>query len=191
MKSRPQVLDICAGTGGAALGFEMAGYDHAALVEIDSKACATLRRNRPHWNVIEKDLRELSGDEFRGVDVIVGGLPSLPFSVAGEQQGIEDARDLFPAALRLVKAVRPRVVVIDNVKGLLGARFDCYRTQLLAQLTRLGHDIRRKMRAPRLILEIPTHNTNNAPAMRHRRLMTGHRLAVTSMANDECPLGRL
>src|SRR5690242_7893622 len=60
-------LELCAGAGGQALGFEQARIDHAGLVEIDKHACATLRLNRPRWNVIERDLNDFEAAGFEGV----------------------------------------------------------------------------------------------------------------------------
>jgi DNA (cytosine-5)-methyltransferase 1 len=73
-------VEVCAGAGGQALGLEQAGFDHLALVEIDSHACRTLRRNRPYWNVIETDLRRFSGKGYEDVDLLSGGVPCPPFS---------------------------------------------------------------------------------------------------------------
>src|SRR5690606_12875372 len=95
-------LELCAGAGGQALGLEMAGFDHSALVEIEPPACATLRLNRPEWNVIEGDLRQFDGRPYHGVDLVAGGVPCLPFSKAGKQLGANDERDLFPEAIRMV-----------------------------------------------------------------------------------------
>ena len=92
-------LELCAGAGGQALGLEQAGLEHAGLVELDSDACATLRMNRPSWNVIEEDLNHLDGRSFKGVDIISGGLPCPPFSVAGKQLGTRDERILFRDAV--------------------------------------------------------------------------------------------
>ena len=107
-----QNLELCAGGGGQALGYEQAGIDHAALVELDRHACARLRLNRPEWTVIEQDLNTLSGLPFKGVDIISGGLPCPPFSIAGKQLVIRDERDLFPPMIRLVDEIRPRAVMI-------------------------------------------------------------------------------
>lgn len=77
-------IEICAGAGGQALGLEQAGFKHVALIEIDQFACATLRKNRPHWNVIEGDIKEFSAEEYTNIDLLAGGVPCPPFSVAGK-----------------------------------------------------------------------------------------------------------
>lgn len=114
-------LEICAGAGGQALGLEQAGFAHSALVEIDPASCATLRLNRPHWAVFQQDLACFDGRPYRGVDLLAGGLPCPPFSVAGKQLGSRDERNLFPAALRLVDEIRPRAVMIEAACGSRGA----------------------------------------------------------------------
>src|SRR5713226_2140235 len=81
------VLELCAGAGGQALGFERAGHEHLALVEMDKHACATLKLNRPDWQVIQEDLNSFDASHFKGVDVVSGGLPCPPFSIAGKQLG--------------------------------------------------------------------------------------------------------
>lgn len=128
------VLELCAGAGGQALGFEMAGYEHAGLVELDSHACKTLRFNRPDWDVRNEDLNCFDASEFSGVDVVAAGLPCPPFSKAGKQLGSEDERNLFPAALRIIHQVRPRAIVIENVRGILDAVFSDYRKYIANQL---------------------------------------------------------
>lgn len=132
-------LEICAGAGGQALGLEMGGFGHEALVEIEPPACSTLRLNRPGWNVIETDLRSFDGRSYRGIDLIAGGVPCPPFSKAGRQLGADDERDLFPEALRLVDECRPRAVMLENVRGLMDAVFDDYRNKVEKQLKKLGY----------------------------------------------------
>jgi DNA (cytosine-5)-methyltransferase 1 len=132
-------LEICAGAGGQALGLERAGFSHEALVEIESPACATLRLNRPNWNVVEGDLKEFDGRPFKGIDLLAGGVPCPPFSKGGKQLGADDERDLFPEAIRLVDECRPRAVMLENVRGILDAVFDDYRNKVEKQLKKLGY----------------------------------------------------
>jgi len=131
-------LELCAGAGGAALGLEAAGFAPVALVDIEKHCCATLRQNRPYWNVIEADIRRLDVGYWKGVDLVSGGLPCPPFSIAGQQLGRADERDLFPAMLDVVKAVQPRAVLIENVKGIMADRFSGYRQQIDRRLKSLG-----------------------------------------------------
>ena len=126
----PTVLELCAGAGGQALGFEQAGYEHAALLEIDADACKTLCFNRPKWTVLRGDLNDFDPTPYAGVDVVAGGLPCPPFSKAGKQLGSGDERNLFPAALRVIGQLKPRAVVIENVRGILDAVFEDYRTYI-------------------------------------------------------------
>ena len=135
------VLELCAGAGGQALGFEQAGFDHAALIDNDPHACATLRMNRPYWNVVEADLTRLPTAYWQGVDVVAGGLPCPPFSVAGKQLGEFDDRDLFPALLRVVETTQPKVIVVENVRGLMMRRFASYRGKVEMMLGALGYSV--------------------------------------------------
>lgn len=134
-------VELCAGAGGQAVGLEQAGFHHSALVEIDPHCCATLRANRPGWNVIEDDLRLFKdrAAAYAGIDLLAGGLPCPPFSVAGKQLGAADERNLFPDAIEIIAATRPRAVMIENVRGFLDAVFQDYREGLKRQLEKLGY----------------------------------------------------
>jgi len=133
-------LELCAGAGGQALGLELAGFEHAALVELEPAACATLRANRPGWNVIEGDLRQFDARYLRGhIDLVAGGVPCPPFSKAGKQLGNRDERDLFPEAIRIVEQCRPQAVMLENVRGLFDSVFDDYRNKVERQLETLGY----------------------------------------------------
>lgn len=139
MTQKFRSVEICAGAGGQALGLEAAGFDHVALVENDVHACQTLRTNRPRWNVVEGDLREFSGSPFRGVELLAGGVPCPPFTVAGKQLGSADKRDLFPEALRLVEEINPSAVMLENVPGFAKSTFSDYRNSILGRLQALGY----------------------------------------------------
>lgn len=134
-----RVLEICAGAGGQSFGLEEAGFKHELAVEIDPDAAETLRLNRPEWNVITDDVREVNGADYKGIDLLAGGVPCPPFSVAGKQLGADDERDLFPEAIRLVRESKPNAVMLENVKGLASARFSTYRDSIRSELEGLGY----------------------------------------------------
>ncbi|MER6627179.1 DNA (cytosine-5-)-methyltransferase [Streptomyces sp. NPDC000987] len=153
-------IEICAGAGGQAIGLHLAGFRHLALVEIDKYAAATLRENievHPKWDwerdncdVLCKDVLEFdpecdldksAGLYRRGeVDLLAGGVPCPPFSHAGKQLGEDDERDLFPRILDLAELIRPRAVMIENVRGLMDAKFDDYRSRIQARLEEMEPD---------------------------------------------------
>ncbi|OIN59125.1 DNA cytosine methyltransferase [Arsenicibacter rosenii] len=132
-------LEVCAGAGGQALGLEQAGFDHVALVEIEPLACATLRLNRPEWEVFNQDLKTFDATPYKGkVDLLAGGVPCPPFSVAGKQLGELDERDLFPEAIRIAAECEPKAIMLENVRGLLDPKFKLYRRHILSELRKLG-----------------------------------------------------
>lgn len=132
-------IEICAGAGGQALGLEGAGFDHKVLVEIEPLACMTLMYNRPEWNVVTKDVKQFSAKGYSNIDLLAGGVPCPPFSVAGKQLGNMDERDLFPEALRLVSECNPKAVMLENVKGLLDNKFSSYREYIISELESMGY----------------------------------------------------
>jgi DNA (cytosine-5)-methyltransferase 1 len=133
-------LEICAGAGGQSLGLELAGFAHQAAVEIDEDACETLRLNRD-WDVLQMDVHKLKGEKYEGVDLLAGGVPCPPFSIAGKRLGADDDRDLFPQALRLVKEANPRAVMLENVKGLGTVKFEDYRLDIKTQLEAMDYKV--------------------------------------------------
>jgi DNA (cytosine-5)-methyltransferase 1 len=144
-KSGLTSVEICAGAGGQALGLELAGFRHLALVENDFWCCQTLRSRRG-WRdrVREIDLHEWTARKFAGqVDLFAGGVPCPPFSRAGHKRGADDERDLFPKALELIAECEPRAVLLENVRGLLGREFEDYRRlNIDAPLRELGYEPR-------------------------------------------------
>lgn len=110
------------------------------MVEIEPLACKTLRYNRPEWNVIQGDIKEFDATSYKDeVDLLAGGVPCPPFSIAGKQLGQSDDRDLFPEAIRLVQECNPKAVMLENVRGLLGSKFEEYRKEIINQLENLGY----------------------------------------------------
>lgn len=141
-------LEVCAGAGGQARGLEMAGFSHVALVESDPHACATLRMNRPYWNTMQADVKDFDALPYRSIggpggretslDLLAGGVPCPPFSVAGKMLGVNDPRNLFGQMIRLAEEADPKVVMIENVRGLLRPEFDLYRHEIESAFIDLG-----------------------------------------------------
>lgn len=138
-------VEICAGAGGQALGLDMAGFRHVALVEYEKEYCDVLKANRPEWNVICADVHDFDGTQYKGIDLLAGGVPCPPFSIASKQLGKDDDRDLFPEAIRLVKEIRPRAVMLENVRGFLDAKFDDYREYILRSIRDLDYTVSIKL----------------------------------------------
>lgn len=115
------VIELFAGAGGLAAGMEKAGLKCVALNEIDKWACQTLRNNRPHWNVLEGDIKNFDFTKYHNkVDIVTGGFPCQAFSYAGKKLGLNDARGtLFYEFARVVQEVQPLICIGENVRGLL------------------------------------------------------------------------
>lgn len=120
-KSAYTCIELFAGAGGLALGMEQAGLKHIMLNEQDRYACATLKQNRPLWNVIENDIHKIDFKKYaNSVDLLTGGFPCQAFSHAGNRCGFEDARGtLFFELARAIRDAKPKVVLCENVRGLL------------------------------------------------------------------------
>lgn len=127
------------------MGLAMAGFVHVALVEYEQEYCNVLKANRPEWNVICADVHKFDGHPYEGVDLLAGGVPCPPFSVAGKQLGRDDERDLFPEAIRLIREIQPRAVMLENVRGFLDPNFDEYRAHIFAEIGKLGYETHIKL----------------------------------------------
>lgn len=138
-------VEICAGAGGQAIGLDMAGFEHIALVEYEIEYCQVLKINKPEWNVICGDVHDFSGKPYTNIDLLAGGVPCPPFSVASKQLGKEDERDLFPEAIRLVEEMKPRAVMLENVRGFLDPKFTEYREHILKSIKALGYRVKIKL----------------------------------------------
>lgn len=140
-------IELCAGAGGQALGLHLAGFKHKVLIEIEKPACKTLMYNNDvhslGWErIIEgcvEYFAEHEAHNYKGIDLVAGGVPCPPFSKAGKQLGKDDERDLFPAALKIVARTLPKAVMLENVSGLLEPKFDSYRSEIDASLNKLGY----------------------------------------------------
>lgn len=120
-KRKYKLIELFAGAGGLALGMEKAGLKSLLLNELDKHACNTLRDNRPNWNVVEGNIKNVDFTRYKDkVDILSGGFPCQAFSYAGKKLGFEDTRGtLFFEFARAVKETNPKVIVAENVRGLL------------------------------------------------------------------------
>jgi len=115
----PTAVELFAGAGGMAIGLEKAGFATLLLVENNKDCVATLKKNRPEWNVLQKDIRDV---DFEGVssDLLTGGFPCQAFSHAGNKLGFEDTRGtLFYEFARAVKEIRPKIFLAENVEAII------------------------------------------------------------------------
>ena len=137
------VLELFAGAGGLAVGMEKAGIKCVALNEIDKWACQTLKENRPHWNVLEGDIKSFDFTEYNNqVDIVTGGFPCQAFSYAGKKLGLQDARGtLFYEFARVVKEVNPLICIGENVKGLLSHEKGKTIEGMISILDEIGYNV--------------------------------------------------
>ena len=136
-KTKYTTIELFAGTGGTAIGFENAGLNHVMLNEWDKNAVETLKNNRPKWNVVGGDIADVDFKEMKA-DIVQGGFPCQTFSYAGKKMGFEDTRGtMFFEFARCVKQVRPKIAVGENVRGLL--RHDNGKT--LATMVKIMEDL--------------------------------------------------
>lgn len=147
------VVEICAGAGGQSLGLHLAGFRHRLAVELDAAAALTLEANLARLHEDEggsrRDRVVRVGDvadedvwrpeDYDGVALLAGGVPCPPFSVAGKQLGAADERDLFAWAVEAAGRVRPRALLLENVRGLAAPRFAAYRQAVADRLDDLGY----------------------------------------------------
>ncbi len=167
------VIELFAGGGGLAVGLEKAGLKCVALNEIDKHACETLRINRPHWNILEGDIKHFDFSNFYNeVDVVTGGFPCQAFSYAGKRLGLEDARGtLFYEFARVVKEVNPPICIGENVKGLLSHDNGNTLLGMISILDEIGYNV-----APINVLKAINYKV---PQKRERLVLVGIRKDIS------------
>lgn len=126
-------VELFAGAGGLALGCELAGFNSVKTVEWDRWACDTMRENKAHqyplvadWDVVESDVREVDWSGIEEIDLVAGGPPCQPFSMGGKARSADDKRDMFPAATDVIRELKPRAFILENVRGLTRSAFSNY-----------------------------------------------------------------
>lgn len=130
-----RTLELFSGAGGLAKGLELAGFEHAAFVEFNKHACASLKDNFDAEKVFCRDVRDFDFSSLQNIDVVAGGPPCQPFSLGGKHQADQDARDMFPYAINAIEVLAPRAFIFENVKGLLRPSFAEYFEYIILRLT--------------------------------------------------------
>jgi DNA (cytosine-5)-methyltransferase 1 len=135
-------VELFAGAGGLAMGCEIAGFSHLAVVEWDKWACDTVRENQKrgyplvaNWKLHEGDVRAFDwGSVPQNIDLLAGGPPCQPFSIGGKHKAHADIRDMFPATVEVIRRLKPKAFIVENVKGLTRSSFANYFTYIQLQL---------------------------------------------------------
>ncbi len=176
-----KLIELFAGAGGLAIGMEKAGFKSILLNEIDKHACSTLRENRPKWNVIEGDVSEIDFTKYKGeVDILSGGFPCQAFSYAGNKLGFDDARGtLFFEFARAVKESNPKVILGENVRGLL--KHDDGKT--LEAIKNIIDELGYKLVEPRILKAV----FYQVPQKRERLLLVGIRKDLAEYIEFQWP----
>jgi len=140
-KSNYSVIELFAGAGGTALGFDHAGLEHILLSDINKDSVSTLKKNKPKWNILEEDITKMNFKSL-SADIVSGGFPCQAFSYAGKKLGFEDARGtLFFDFARCIKEVKPKVIMGENVRGLLKHDHGKTLQSITSVLIDLGYNI--------------------------------------------------
>ena len=148
-KTRPIAVDLFAGAGGMTLGFEQAGFDILASVEIDPIHCAIHKFNFPFWTVICKSVEETTGKEIRNssqianqeIDVVFGGPPCQGFSLMGKRSFDDPRNSLVFHFIRLVVELQPKFFVLENVKGMTVGKHQEFIAEIINQFTESGYQV--------------------------------------------------
>ncbi|MDR3554568.1 MAG: DNA cytosine methyltransferase [Syntrophobacteraceae bacterium] len=135
-------VELFTGAGGLAIGTSNAGFRHEAVIEWDKNACSTMRHNRDlgthpvcEWPIYEMNVADFDYSTIRGqIDLLVGGPPCQPFSIGGKHRGQNDERNMFPEVFRAIRELKPRAILVENVKGLLRQSFSTYFKYIRLQL---------------------------------------------------------
>lgn len=135
-------IELFAGAGGLGIGLHDAGFRPVNVIEWDSYCCDTIRENKSrsvhavkNWKVTEGDVRRVDFKPYEGkIRLVSGGPPCQPFSMGGKHGAYDDARDMFPQAIRAVREIKPQAFIFENVKGLTRTTFRNYFEYVRLQL---------------------------------------------------------
>jgi DNA (cytosine-5)-methyltransferase 1 len=186
----PTVVSLFAGCGGSSLGYSMAGYRELLAVEWDANAAATFRANFPGVLVHQGDVRELTADEcmrLAGVgpgelDVLDGSPPCQGFSTAGKRRMGDARNDLSFEFVRLLRGLRPRAFVMENVSGMVKGKMKLVFAEIMRELKKSGYDVRCKLMNAMYL---------NVPQNRQRLIWIGIRRDLSTHLDFAIPIQRL
>lgn len=142
MVNHMKSIELFGGAGGLGMGMRIAGFEHLAVIEWDKYACDTIRGNKQRgfplvsdWNLAEGDVRKFDFSHIPvGIDLVAGGPPCQPFSMGGKHRAYNDERDMFPVMIDVIRKLKPRAFIVENVKGLTRPSFANYFQYILLQL---------------------------------------------------------
>lgn len=173
-------IELFAGAGGLGIGLHEAGFRPVNVIEWDSYCCDTIRENKARgmhavkrWNITEGDVREV---DFRAYEdkirLVSGGPPCQPFSLGGKHGAYDDARDMFPQAIRAVRQARPDAFIFENVKGLTRTSFRNYFEYIRLQLEHPDISARRDESWTDHLARLEQHHTSGTRRGLHYRVVT-------------------
>jgi len=182
MNRKLKSVELFAGCGGMALGFERAGFHPLLLNDFDKAACNSLKANRPEWNVIQGDVSKIDFEQFQGkdVDLLSGGFPCQSFSYAGKQLGLEDTRGtLFYEYARALDIIQPKMFVAENVKGLITHDNGNTLKTIISVFEKMGY----KVYSPKVLKAV----NYNVPQKRERVFIVGVRSDLKDLIQWDYP----
>lgn len=177
--SRMKSIELFAGAGGLGLGLHDAGFDPVNVIEWDSYCCDTIRENKKRgvravkkWDVTQGDVRDVDFKQYEGkLRLVSGGPPCQPFSLGGKHGAYDDARDMFPQAIRAVREARPDAFIFENVKGLTRASFRNYFEYIRLQLQYPGIRLKKSEDWVDHLARLEQHHTSGSRAGLQYRLV--------------------
>ncbi|MDR2267548.1 MAG: DNA cytosine methyltransferase [Christensenellaceae bacterium] len=162
-------IELFCGAGGLALGLHQAGFYQHALFEYDKASCENIKSNIitgytpiKDRNVIQTDVRDIEYKLYKDIDFVTGGPPCQPFSLGGKHKAYNDARDMFPEAVRAIRELKPKGFIFENVKGLLRKSFASYFSYIILQLTYPELTKKKDMQWADHLEMLENHHTSNS-----------------------------
>ncbi len=134
-----KAIELFAGAGGLSLGLHLSGWELLTAIEFDTRAANTYKHNFPNTNIIQSDVRDINFTKYLGIDLVAGGPPCQPFSVAGKQLANADSRNMVPEFIRAIREAKPRAFLMENVAGLLTKKHKHYVAWIVSQFQELGY----------------------------------------------------